>query len=150
MKIYLADRKSTRLNSSHANISYAVFCLKKKNRYKVSYSIIFCDVDHFKNYNDKNGHPAGDEVLKSVARILKNRVRTTDLCARYGGEEFVVLCPNTSSKQAAVLAEVLRKITESHDFPHGSKQPLVNLFFFLKIATPPDFSPFSKHIFVPS
>lgn len=116
--------------------------LEKENdrsaRYGNHYAVIFCDVDHFKNYNDNHGHPAGDEVLRQVARLIQHQVRKTDLCARYGGEEFVVLCPNTSVEQALVLAEKLRKAIEEHDFPHGTRQPLGRVTLSLGVASFPD------------
>lgn len=93
-------------------------------RYGTPYAIVFCDVDHFKHYNDRNGHPAGDEVLKKVAQIFKTCSRATDFPARYGGEEFVVLCPGVSAGDAAVLAESLRKTIEATDFAYGQFQPM--------------------------
>jgi diguanylate cyclase (GGDEF)-like protein/PAS domain S-box-containing protein len=110
----------------------------RSERYKSEYSIIFCDVDHFKNYNDTNGHPAGDEALKTVASILKNRVRKLDLCARYGGEEFVVLCPNTGKDAAYALAENLREMVANHAFKHGEKQPLGKVTASMGVATYPE------------
>jgi diguanylate cyclase (GGDEF)-like protein/PAS domain S-box-containing protein len=109
----------------------------RSERYKAQYSIIFCDVDHFKNYNDTNGHPAGDEALKTVASVLKNRVRKTDLCARYGGEEFVVLCSNTDKDDAFALAETLRKAIETHSFSYGEKQPLGKVTISMGVASYP-------------
>jgi diguanylate cyclase (GGDEF)-like protein/PAS domain S-box-containing protein len=109
----------------------------RSERYQTQYSILFCDVDHFKNYNDTNGHPAGDEALKTVASVLKNRVRKTDLCARYGGEEFVVLCPNSNKEDALVLAEILRKAIEAEHFSFGEKQPLGKVTISMGVATFP-------------
>ncbi len=110
----------------------------RSSRYDGKYSVIFCDVDHFKNYNDTHGHPAGDEVLKSVAKILQSRTRKADLCARYGGEEFVILCPSTHSEQAAALAEALRKAIESHPFPNASQQPLGKVTISLGVSSFPE------------
>ncbi len=110
----------------------------RSERYRAKYSVIFCDVDHFKNYNDTNGHPAGDVALKTVAKIIQESIRKTDLCARYGGEEFVVLCPNTSKEEALILAEKLRKAVESHSFPHGKKQPLGKVTISMGVASYPD------------
>ncbi|MEW6056781.1 MAG: GGDEF domain-containing protein [Bdellovibrionota bacterium] len=96
----------------------------RASRYGSSYSIIFCDIDHFKKYNDQNGHPAGDALLKHFAKILKACSRLTDIPARYGGEEFVVLAPETDINQAVILAERIRATVASIKFPNGEKQPL--------------------------
>ena len=71
-------------------------------------SILMLDIDHFKQYNDAFGHPAGDEVLRRVGRILGENVRAHDVVARYGGEEFVVLMPATQAIEALDVAERLR------------------------------------------
>ena len=76
-------------------------------------SLIMLDVDHFKKFNDTYGHQLGDKVLKSVANVLMNGARRApDIAARYGGEEFVVLLPDTSLENAALLAERLRNQLE--------------------------------------
>ncbi|MGB0582394.1 MAG: diguanylate cyclase [Limisphaerales bacterium] len=77
-------------------------------RYGETLSIMMMDVDKFKPFNDTYGHPAGDEVLKEVARIITDSTRSTDLVARYGGEEFVVLLPYTDRENALGLAERIR------------------------------------------
>ncbi|MGE0614643.1 MAG: diguanylate cyclase [Bacteriovoracia bacterium] len=111
---------------------------ERSARYDGKYAVIFCDVDHFKHYNDTQGHPAGDEVLKSVAHILRDRTRKTDLCARYGGEEFVVLCPGTDARAARQLAETLRAAIAGHVFPSGEKQPLGRVTISLGVASFPE------------
>ena len=88
------------------------------------YGIIFIDVDHFKKFNDRNGHPAGDEVLRMVARVLKDCSRSQDLPARYGGEEFVILCRNSNTLETKLQAEVVRSKIENTLFPFGEFQPL--------------------------
>ncbi len=93
-------------------------------RYGKKYALIFCDLDHFKKYNDQNGHPAGDALLKEFAKILKGSVRNTDIAARYGGEEFIALCPETDAEQALVVAERIRSSIASAKLPHSEKQPL--------------------------
>lgn len=76
-------------------------------------SCMMVDIDYFKSINDKLGHQAGDEVLKSVAHALRLSARTQDLVCRYGGEEFVVICPDTDLNAAAQCAERLRlKVSE--------------------------------------
>lgn len=77
-------------------------------------AIIMCDVDHFKKFNDENGHLVGDDCLKSIAKALDNICqRKSDLVARYGGEEFAVVLPNTSVDDAKSVAEAMRKTVEA-------------------------------------
>ncbi|MBN2217215.1 MAG: diguanylate cyclase, partial [Pirellulales bacterium] len=71
-------------------------------------SLIICDLDRFKSVNDTYGHQAGDEIIKTLAKILKNSCRTGDLVARYGGEEFVMLCTDCDNAAAARRAEEVR------------------------------------------
>ncbi len=86
-------------------------------------SLVMIDVDHFKLYNDRNGHPAGDEVLKGVSAALTRTVRKVDTVARYGGEEFAILLPQIRREEALAVAEKLRRSVEQIDFPHGHAQP---------------------------
>jgi len=90
------------------------FELERANRYNHPLSLVMCDIDHFKRFNDTYGHQVGDEVLKMVSRTLKVLKRTTDRAFRYGGEEFCVILPETTSQNAVNLAERLRlKIEEN-------------------------------------
>jgi diguanylate cyclase (GGDEF)-like protein len=72
------------------------------------FSVLVADVDHFKQYNDAFGHPAGDEVLKNIADIMQESTRPVDCVARYGGEEFVILLPDTNAFDALEVAEHIR------------------------------------------
>ena len=72
------------------------------------FSVIFSDVDHFKQVNDRFGHAVGDEVLIEIARLLQNETYSGELVGRYGGEEFVILCPATTMDQAVSRAERIR------------------------------------------
>lgn len=81
-------------------------------------SLLLLDVDFFKLYNDKFGHPAGDEVLKMVSNLLRSTVREGDFPARYGGEEFSVIFPGTDVKTAESIAERIRLRVEKANFPH--------------------------------
>lgn len=83
-------------------------------RQKQNISVILLDIDNFKSINDSFGHCAGDEVLRSIAQILIQRTRRSDLIARYGGEEFVILLPDTGEPGARCLAETIRKSIESY------------------------------------
>lgn len=79
-------------------------------------TVLFIDIDHFKDINDSLGHAVGDAVLQRVGRALRDRLRRGDLLARYGGEEFVALLPDTDLDAAKRVAEVLRRRIETIDF----------------------------------
>jgi diguanylate cyclase (GGDEF)-like protein len=80
----------------------------RASRYRTPLALLMADVDHFKQYNDTFGHPAGDQILRTVARLLREYSRDTDVVARYGGEEFAILLPNTDRAGALAQAERLR------------------------------------------
>jgi diguanylate cyclase (GGDEF)-like protein len=82
-------------------------------------SLLILDVDHFKRYNDRYGHQAGDECLRKIAGMLKSCLkRTTDMVARYGGEEFVCLLPDTPHEQAMRLATEIEQFIRKQALPH--------------------------------
>lgn len=83
-----------------------------KNRYEVMFSVAMFDLDHFKQLNDEQGHLAGDQCLKTVATIMDEAVRETDVVTRYGGEEFVIVMPQTDLSGACIFAERLRRTIE--------------------------------------
>ncbi len=87
-------------------------------------SIFMFDLDNFKIYNDQNGHPEGDKLLKMLAKLIRKNIRTHDVAARYGGEEFIILFPGLTGKQAYRVSESIRKRIEGHPFPHPESQPL--------------------------
>lgn len=107
-------------------------------RYRQPLALIILDVDHFKHYNDQNGHPAGDELLQSVAQLISRRVRAIDVVARYGGEEFALLLPETSGAAALHLAERIRQDVARQDFPGGPRQPSGRVTISLGVAAYPD------------
>lgn len=72
------------------------------------------DIDHFKAVNDQYGHPAGDQVLVDICRLVQGSLRVTDVFARWGGEEFVILMPNCEASEAVRKAEALRALVETH------------------------------------
>jgi len=86
---------------------------KRIDREAHPFSILLMDIDKFKNVNDTYGHPIGDVAIKTVARVLKETVRTTDFVARYGGEEFTVGMVDTNGKGAEQMAERVRKLMEN-------------------------------------
>ena len=90
--------------------------MNQARRYGTPLSVLLLDVDNFKSYNDTFGHPAGDEVLRRLASILREQGRETDFFARYGGEEFIVVLPLTDSTGAMTLAERLRAAVQTAEW----------------------------------
>lgn len=90
-------------------------------RQKTNLGVLMCDVDFFKQVNDKYGHDVGDQVIKGLADILKKTVRTSDMVIRFGGEEFLVLLPDTDAEGCMLLAERIRLTMKEHIFqtPQG-------------------------------
>ncbi|MBM4320861.1 MAG: GGDEF domain-containing protein, partial [Deltaproteobacteria bacterium] len=95
--------------------------MARARRMGSTFGLLLADIDHFKSVNDTHGHPAGDEVLRAVARRLSQTVREVDLVARYGGEEFVVLLEGTSVDGARTMAERIREAVAAETVPIGSK-----------------------------
>jgi len=98
--------------------------IRRAERDGLGVSLFLLDIDDFKNYNDTNGHVAGDEVLKKMGQLLRGSLREDDVVARYGGEEFVILYPGASKALAYRLAQGLRRAVESHPFAGAEHQPL--------------------------
>jgi diguanylate cyclase (GGDEF)-like protein len=82
--------------------------MNRVRRAPASLSLLMLDIDNFKNYNDTKGHPAGDELLKGVAKVLKSSVRAVDMVCRYGGEEFVIILTQADKSVGKILAERIR------------------------------------------
>lgn len=90
-------------------------------RSKKPFSLLLLDIDHFKKINDTHGHPAGDHVLKNLARTLQACARQSDLCFRYGGEEFLILLDNTNSLQAKLISERFRCVIAEQNIYLGNQ-----------------------------
>lgn len=101
--------------------------IHRARRYQTTLSLLFLDVDHFKAYNDTYGHPEGDDLLRSLAKLLlaggAGLLRSADVAARYGGEEFVILLPETALQGAVVVANRIRVAVHSFGFRHPHPQP---------------------------
>lgn len=110
----------------------------RARRFHEPFSVIMVDVDKFKHYNDTNGHLLGDEVLKKVARLIRQECRETDVPARFGGEEFALLLPRTDKDEAKAVAERIRRAVEDEVFINQEKQPGGNLTVSLGVATFPN------------
>jgi diguanylate cyclase (GGDEF)-like protein len=91
-------------------------------RYEAGVSVIMLDIDHFKLINDAHGHQAGDAVLREVARLMREALRTVDAVGRYGGEEFLAILPHTSYQDAVQTAERVRAAIASHAFKFGEHE----------------------------
>ncbi|MEZ4598710.1 MAG: diguanylate cyclase [Syntrophotaleaceae bacterium] len=95
----------------------------RAERYKLEFSVVFIDLDHFKEINDTRGHLAGSEALKETAAVLKKSVREADILFRYGGDEFTGFLAETGAEGAAIVAERIRRSIEQHIFFAESGNP---------------------------
>lgn len=106
-KLMTLDSLTGLLNHTHL-LESLDFELLRYARHRKPLSFAMVDIDHFKQVNDTHGHPAGDRVIKSLSRLLRERLRKTDIIGRYGGEEFGVIMPDTTLRQAAEVMESIR------------------------------------------
>ncbi|EGU34246.1 GGDEF family protein [Vibrio scophthalmi LMG 19158] len=86
---------------------------------KTQLTVIYLDIDYFKQVNDVHGHKMGDDILREFAIVVMSELRASDRFVRWGGEEFVVFCPNSTLRHASILAERLRQKIELHKWMHG-------------------------------
>lgn len=106
---------------------------RNAQRYKRAFSLVMCDIDHFKQINDTYGHLQGDRTLQIVAEILKANIRDDDLVARYGGEEFVLILDRAETETAVSVAERIRQTVEARPIP--SEQGDLHITLSLGVAT---------------
>lgn len=108
--------------------------MERARRYRLPLSIILCDIDFFKQINDKHGHLAGDAVLRQLSEILGDQLRTADAVGRYGGEEFLLVMGNTDLDAACVAARRLRRAIAETEF-HVSSATAIHLTASFGVAT---------------
>lgn len=92
--------------------------IERANEADVPLSVIMLDIDYFKQYNDINGHVAGDVALHQVAQLIRNTVADAGPVARYGGEEFAIILPSVGKRRAGDLAEAIREAVRNHPLPN--------------------------------
>jgi diguanylate cyclase len=115
--------------------NYKAFCeilnqeIGRAKRYHHDFALVLADIDFFKSVNDEFGHPAGDQVLKAVARTLENGLRDTDFVARYGGEEFAIILPETKIRDALHVAERLREKIKVMEISYEGKMIRITMSF---------------------
>ena len=105
-------------------LSEAVFAAESE---ETPLSIFLFDIDHFKNYNDTQGHVAGDRLLRDLAVLVKSRIRREHHFGRFGGEEFLLVLQGCETSSALIAAENVRRVLASHPFEGGDEQPLGHL-----------------------
>jgi len=115
-------------------------------RDKQPLSIIMCDIDCFKQFNDTYGHLAGDQCLTTVAQIIQNSLkRPVDFCARYGGEEFIILLPETDKEGAKYFAEMIRQKIEALKIPNENAMPKQIVTISLGVASVTESAPLPSY-----
>ena len=112
--------------------------LSRCRRHSRLLSLLFADVDFFKQFNDRQGHLAGDALLATLGKLITNMSRKSTVVARYGGEEFVLLAPETDHQGALLYAEKLRRVIESYPFEGRETQPGGRVTMSLGVATYPE------------
>lgn len=114
-QLVITDELTGLFNASYL-LDFLDYELARAKRYGTSVSVIFMDMDHFKDVNDTHGHLVGSRLLSEVGALVHDNIRKSDMAARYGGDEFVIVLPNTSKSGALTLAKNLRDKLRSHDF----------------------------------
>ena len=135
-------RKNLEYTSTHDsmtnlyNIRYFRSSVEGLRKNNIPFVIAMMDVDDFKNYNDTHGHPAGDEVLRTIGELLKDNMRKEDIVARYGGEEFIICFTYIRDIQTAItVAERFRKKVEDYSFPGEETQPNQSLTISIGLSS---------------
>jgi len=113
----------TRLLNRRSALDVLRLEIERSLRYDRASCLIILDIDHFRQYNEVNGRPSGDDVLRQFAVLLRDQLRNTDYVGRYGGEEFIVVLPETEKEIAARLAERIRQAVQDEPFSGESSVP---------------------------
>ena len=111
--------------------------MESADRHQTPLACLMIDIDDFKSVNDRFGHPFGDSVLSSIARIIREHIRRIDTAGRYGGEEFLILMPQTPLEEARTAAERIRQAVESYPFKFETTRVSVTLSIGLAVYPKP-------------
>ena len=114
-ELHIRDEKTNLYNYRHFK-EHLIIDIERARRHGDKVSLAMIDIDYFKQYNDTNGHIAGDHALKSIADLIISQCRMSDVPARFGGDEFAVLLPETDSVTVKEVAERLRKVIGAAQF----------------------------------
>jgi diguanylate cyclase (GGDEF)-like protein len=136
-ELYIRDEKTGLYNYRHFK-EHLIIDVERARRFNGDIALAMIDIDHFKHYNDRFGHVAGDKILSRMAEIITQECRATDIPARFGGDEFAVLFPKTDHGTAFEIAERLRNIICAEPFEHERKQPGGQLTVSIGVASWPD------------
>jgi diguanylate cyclase (GGDEF)-like protein len=112
--------------------------LARSRRYGHPLSLVICDLDNFKMYNDQYGHLAGDDLLRELGEMMNSYIRKSDTAFRYGGEEFAVILPHTDQGSALVLAERLREAINQKSFLIREKLQIGHITISIGVASYPE------------
>jgi len=118
----------TGLLNHKASLDFLKLRKSSAQRYGTNLAVVMLDIDRFKFINDRFGHPAGDEVITTVAAVLRGTLRESDGCGRYGGEEFLLILPESDAKKACFLAERTRKNIEALKIAEIDEMPVTASF----------------------
>lgn len=119
----ITDEVSGLYNARHFR-SLVDYEMERARRYGQDLSVIFFDLDHFKQVNDTHGHLVGSQVLQQIGHFLRTRTRRVNISCRYGGDEYVLLLPSTNKAGALTLAEKLRKELAEYPFVFDGIEPI--------------------------
>jgi diguanylate cyclase (GGDEF)-like protein len=114
-ELVITDDLTQLFNSRYLNRSLETE-IQRSSRYGMSVSLIFIDLDHFKDVNDVHGHLVGSKLLAEIGQLLMSQLRSLDIVARYGGDEFVIVLPQTELNNAMLISERMRKDIEESVF----------------------------------
>ena len=109
--------------------------VRRAQRYKRPLTLLMLDLDHFKEYNDRFGHLAGDQALRETAEVLRRNARDVDILARYGGEEFAIILPETDLERATIQAERIRAAIAVHAYRGKHSNPQGDLTVSIGVAS---------------